>query len=144
MDDTAREWLLWAMNETVSLPPEYHRFMAAYIALNHIYGYAKGNERDRMVACLSNLCDKVGINPFDLDVSEYLASPILDMRQEKNGSQRVNPKDRNSLFKAIYQVRCNLFHGNKSLGSERDTNLVKQGADVIICILSKELGVAMS
>ena len=141
MDDTAREWLLWAMNETVSLPPEYHRFMAAYIALNHIYGYAKGNECNRMAACLSKLCDKGGINPFEVDVSEYLALPILDMRQENNGSQKVNPGDRDSLFRAIYQVRCNLFHGNKSLGSERDTNLVKQGADVIIGILSKALGV---
>ncbi len=36
-----------------------------------------------------------------------------------------------SLFCSIYRVRCNLFHGSKSLIEERDANLIKASADIL-------------
>ena len=136
MDKSAKDWLLLATSDLVYFP-EYNRFMAAYIALNHLYGYKRGDERKQMVNYLSSHCN--GINPFELDVSEYLSSPIQDMRPGENNSIVVTPGDRDSLFNAIYQVRCNLFHGDKLLGSDRDKRLAQQGADVIIKILSQML-----
>lgn len=35
------------------------------------------------------------------------------------------------LFMNIYQVRCNLFHGKKSMMMERDKGLVRESADVL-------------
>lgn len=36
-----------------------------------------------------------------------------------------------SLFCSIYRIRCNLFHGSKSLIEERDANLIKASADIL-------------
>ena len=142
MNDIAREWLRYAKGG--ELPQnDYNRFIAAYIALNNLYGWNPENEETRMTNCLVSLCDRNHIDPFtlfDFESSAYHHPGVQDMRSGFNNIKTVNKGDRDSLFRAIYQVRCNLFHGNKSLGSERDTNLVKQGADVIIGILSKALG----
>ena len=44
--------------------------------------------------------------------------------------------DRDSLFSAIYLVRCNLFHGNKDVACERDMRLAAQGGGILIGILT--------
>jgi hypothetical protein len=35
------------------------------------------------------------------------------------------------LFLSIYQVRCNLFHGNKCINDSRNKNLIKDGAKIL-------------
>ena len=44
--------------------------------------------------------------------------------------------DNITFFEAIYQVRCNLFHGNKLLSDERNQKLVEEGAAVILKVLN--------
>ena len=56
-------------------------------------------------------------------------SPIEDMRPGSSLLVRLN--DENSVeqvFKFIYQVRCNLFHGAKNIKSDRDYHLVDRSA----------------
>ena len=146
--DIAKEWIDRANCEEDS----YNKFISAYIALNFLYeGFyfnrsgertKKLKGREKMSLYMLRICQELSIDPFGPIgcVSEYLKSPVIDKRlgydAKKWGTQKG---DNIALFKAIYQVRCNLFHGNKSLGNPRDQKLVQQGADVIIRILTKKL-----
>ena len=119
----------------------YDRFISAYIALNFLYNNRSEKvERERMVRYLLEVVERNSMDPLVYDIAEYKASPVVDMTPySTRGKPDVIVSDKKSLFEAIYQVRCNLFHGNKALGDTRDQRLVAQGAGVIIAILTKEL-----
>ena len=58
------------------------------------------------------------INSHHRDDEEHL---LNDLRNSENNSE----KKIESLLLTIYQVRCNLFHGSKSLEKKRDIDLVR-------------------
>lgn len=138
--DIAREWL----KKAKGFSDDYDRFISAFIALNFLYGGRSGvSGRDKMVECLEEICEIHHIDPFETDPYEYYKQPIIDMRPDKHRKVPITIKGNpHSLFESIYQVRCNLFHGNKSLNDERDKRLVAQGAEVIIGILNQHFGIA--
>lgn len=132
----ARQWF----ERAISFDDVYDKFICVYIVLNYYYGGMRKkdeSERDCMVRCAEDLCKEFHINPFDCDVSEYKKSPVHDMRYAEKCYPVENK--RTDLFSAIYQVRCNLFHGNKTLNGLRDIKLVEQGADVLIELLQHKL-----
>ncbi len=63
-------------------------------------------------------------------------SPIHDMRPGSTKTRSVT--DENNLeevFNFVYQIRCNLFHGAKSVNSSEDYEFVKVGEGFLrICI----------
>ena len=142
--DIAEEWIKRANCES----DVYNKFISAYIALNFLYGgfnfeilseqKKKLEERDKMSLYLMNLCQELSIDPFEPSdcVSEYLKHPVKDERPEHDAECSTQRGDCIALFKAIYQVRCNLFHGNKFLSNERDRKLVGEGAAVILKVLN--------
>lgn len=135
----ADRWLDRACDPEVS-KDAYDRFIYAYIAFNYLYeGIRQKDEGER--ACVARYaeekCKEFKVNPFSVDVSEY-KSPVGDMKN-RGKSWAVRDSDITSLFNAIYQVRCNLFHGNKCIGNLRDEKLAEQGAEVLIVLLSKIL-----
>lgn len=118
----------------------YDRFICVYIAFNYLYaGTRQKNESERICATryAEALCDKYDFDPFSCDVSEYVHTPVRDMLNQDVTYPVSNV--RKGLFDAIYQVRCNLFHGNKCIGDPRDAKLVAQGSDVLIGLLSRIL-----
>ena len=138
MYESASAWL----KRAIKAGDCYDRFISAYVALNFLYDErVEKSERMRMVNYLVEASRRSDVDPFACNVNEYLAAPVINMRPHIRGykSCKVERNNNNELFSAIYQVRCNLFHGNKCLGDPRDQRLVQQGADVIIRILAKEL-----
>lgn len=132
-----KEWLDRAKMET----DPFHKFVSAYIVFN--YHYARYNPRNgdhrNAVDFGVDKCEQIPFNPFGLDVSEFLRRPVTDMAPS-NGAPRVVhviEGDVRQLFEAIYQVRCNFFHGNKDFNSDRDTKLVAQGANVLIALMDR-------
>jgi len=56
-------------------------------------------------------------------------SPILDMRPGSNRQVHLNDEDNlEQIFRFLYQVRCNLFHGAKNIKNPKDNKLVYEGA----------------
>ena len=47
-------------------------------------------------------------------------------------NQRERPMDWMHTFKTLYRVRCNLFHGEKTLDSENDRNIVQRAHAVLV------------
>lgn len=123
---------------------DYDRFIYAYIALNYLYVGERRNGEGERACAVRFACEKCVIcqfEPFACDVSEYQRSPVVDMLHTDRCYPVTN--QRKGLFEAIYQVRCNLFHGNKCLGDPRDAKLVRQGADVLIGLLNGILKVVI-
>lgn len=75
-------------------------------------------------------------DPFCSPASSiFLQSPVNDMYFEntdraKDNFEKVKYHDSLGLL-TIYQVRCNLFHGSKSLRAERDMLLVDSAAEIM-------------
>lgn len=51
-------------------------------------------------------------------------SPILDSRGIKPAVVIIDENDQENIVWGIYRVRCNLFHGGKTLNDSRDRKLV--------------------
>ena len=143
--DIAKGWIDRANCEEDS----YNKFISAYIALNFLYeGFdfnrsgertKKLKEREKMSLYMLKICQELSIDPFCPIgcVSEYLKSPVIDERLGHGAKKWSTQADDNmTLFRAIYQVRCNLFHGNKLLSDKRNQKLVEEGAAVILKVLN--------
>ena len=122
------------------------RFMMHWIAFNWLYSsFCKcvGEDLKEAAAikifCESNYTKLSKYDPFTTDAFQvFLENPVED---EHNGSTRIRRFEdlrhktglqrMIALFLTIYQVRCNLFHGSKSLRIERDVSLVR-AASVIL------------
>lgn len=135
------DWLRRAQKEQ----DPFDRFVCAYIVFNYHYSEARhnygGGDRKAAIFYGVNVCRSCGFDPFGVPVGEYLAKPIERMDPQYPGRPvEVVKGDVRSLFDAIYQVRCNFFHGNKSFHDARDTALVEQGANVLIALMEKVIG----
>lgn len=124
----------------------FDKFVCAYIVFNYHYAETRyrgdGGERSAAVSYGVNMCKECEFDPFGIPVGEYLSRPIKRMDPLCPGrSVEVAKGNVGSLFDAIYQVRCNFFHGNKSFHNARDTALVEQGANVLIALMEKIVGI---
>jgi hypothetical protein len=133
--------------------PEWCEFLRLWAAFNCIYGESDNRffERDRVMQTV-----QVHINDIDsLEVidqtteasARILDTPPADMRKDatdlnfraqtqalartygdadRSGRERLS-----ALLGVIYQVRCNLLHGDKDPDDERDMALVRDSIIVL-------------
>lgn len=52
-------------------------------------------------------------------------APIYDSRGERGAVEIGGIDDRANIIRAIYRIRCNLFHGGKEANNTRDQKLIK-------------------
>ena len=66
-------------------------------------------------------------------IDVFLEGPVYGRNMQASGKnfEGVKRKDHLSLIKTLYCVRCNLFHGSKSLVCDRDQRLVRASADIL-------------
>ena len=115
------EWFRRAKNES----DPYFKFMSIYVALNFLYNnFDIPSERSRMKTYLKEEVKRCNYVLSLSGESELLKHPVQDLKTKK--PYIVENNDLDSIFDAIYTIRCNLFHGNKMLGNERDKALVEE------------------
>ncbi len=134
MERIPQEWFGRAKNES----DPYFKFMSIYVALNFLYNNLDiQSERCRMKTFLKEEAERYNYR-FNLSgESEFFKHPVQDMKTTK--TYPVENNNLNSLFDAIYTIRCNLFHGNKMLGNVRDKALVGESANILIEVLRSRL-----
>lgn len=149
--DNAMAWYEYALatgDDSVA------RFMMNWIAFNWIYCKCRG-ESERFQ--IENLCkerqrDLERYDPFDDcgAVKVFKERPILDNRRKNKrridpiGPHQMDPWQLHNgicngdglmriqcLLLAVYQVRCNLFHGSKEPHDTRDQDLVRSSATIM-------------
>ena len=111
------------------------RFMMYWIAFNWLYSESeKQGECDKIKDfCAGHLQTLHKYDAFaSKSISIFLTYPVNDMRtgiaREERFAKMKNEKSIVDLITTIYQVRCNLFHGSKSLHNLRDIELIKASA----------------
>lgn len=132
-----QEWLKRGNQESNYI----FRFFCYYIAFNWLYN--SRNERWEYERIKGYVKSKIsgwnGYNPNTLlkNAHEWRHS-VKSERSGKTKRYIINETDPViKLFLSIYQVRCNLFHGSKSMGNERDAKLVMDGSIVLQDFLNR-------
>lgn len=133
-----------------------HRFMGRWIAFNSLYrAYFNGSECDRLMSCVTaSVSDAVAENilaELDSDIRFYVSLPPGDMRwlghptrfrarttadlQAVRDTSRPARERLAYLVAAVYQVRCNLFHGDKNPADFRNHELIRAGDRILSAVL---------
>jgi hypothetical protein len=144
----AREWLERGRKakSPIDAVTDYWR------GFNNLYAAARsiGDERTKIRAYLTHTVsdqDAQEILAVDEQALAYLLSkPVMDMRgtgrdthremESFTASREPNVKLA-ELFMIIYQVRCNLEHGNKSPTAERDKDLCRASAPFVAAVVER-------
>jgi hypothetical protein len=110
---------------------------------------ATGDERNKIKAFISQITEATAdltLQNHPAQVNYLLSQPVIDMRG--NGRDTAsNITGFNSatskliklqeLFMIIYQIRCNLEHGQKSLHTARDIQLCECAAPLVADIVNQ-------
>ena len=138
--DIAGFWL----RQAKALRDPFDRLMAAHLAFTYLHiGGRKPKESERgcAVRYAVDMCVLHSFDPFSCDVSEYREGPVQSTRPGHEGEQfgLSDEEMPSELFSTIHQVRSNLFNGSPFFLDDRAPRLARQGADVLIGLLSRIL-----
>lgn len=139
---------LWSAKAKRERDP-FSRFVYLYFCFNAIIANLSGEEYDSQMiswACgnnnllkrrFSQLHKLEGNNYFPqrLEALKNL-TPIQSNLRNKPDRTITDIHNFEEVIRAIYYVRCNLFHGCKSPNSVRDQKLVKVSADILQKLIS--------
>lgn len=119
------------------------KFMMHWIAFNWLYGQCEQGDEVANIRefCRKKVDDLARYDAFkDEAFREFKKRPITGMKNGKeitydgiyrNLSRGSDLNRITNLLLSIYQVRCNLFHGSKSLRIEHDRELVHSSAIIL-------------
>ena len=116
---------------------QFSRFVFLWICFNVWIDYRSGKDRDaemidwltRQTPDNSDLVAEyehaMQTEPFRRLIGSLVAmAPVLDSRGGRPPVLIRDNTDRAGVIRAIYRIRCNLFHGGKNANNPRDQKLV--------------------
>lgn len=125
-------------------------------------GGTRKGERDMIKGLLEDLTGESGhesfkgYDPYSLikhsELLKHVESERVKKKKRPNNhtkdkrtkgsiyQQRLNEKDIPQLFNEIYNIRCNLFHGSKSMKNSRNEGLVKDSNTALRDFLQRLAG----
>lgn len=129
------------------------RFMILWMAYNSYYSNKYPTKNDR--ECINLLSNDTHTQQiYDSKKQQILSSfaqihssycsPrnfVKDMRTSRNARDAIFDEQHNDLYdflNAVYQIRCNLFHGDKTPYSETDKELTKWAYENLLIILQED------
>ena len=143
----AREWL----NRGLERNDPIDVLTDAWRGFNHLFYSETGHsERDKINSYLStNVSEEVAqelIAGHQTEIAYLVSQPVIDMRGNGRDTEESINEFNNSgsnlerlkaIFKIIYQVRCNLEHGQKSPTRERDIELCSSSWPLVAEVVDK-------
>jgi hypothetical protein len=147
--EIARDWRRAADHDIAAGPQSINRFLKLWIAFNALYAVRFDNvSGDRnQVRRFAGWQPAVAAHERGLASDGYreavesiAAFGVFDFRR----NDLLRPADSypcDEVLNAVYQVRCNLFHGHKSPTDLRDLRLVQAAGTIVAWILDELLGV---
>ena len=131
----ALEWYQYGLEKSDDF---FMRFMMHWVAFNWLYNSEEGESTERGKIRQYYFHNKHIFAKYDAfstpDIAVFLEGPVygsVDPKKAKDDYEGVKNKDIRCLLMTLYRVRCNLFHGSKSLMVERDQALVRASANVL-------------
>lgn len=133
----AYEWYAYGLE---SKKDDIIKFAIHWIAFNWLYGDYGGRDERESIKAFCNSNEEV-LSSFDAfskpEIKLFLEQPVYDARGHcRKRSEEIYEKvtkgsgieQITNLLLTFYQVRCNLFHGQKILRCERDIALVENSS----------------
>jgi len=141
----AREWHERGRNA----PDPIEGFSNSWRAFNNLFfRVIAANERDKIMTFLRDRISQLKatelIGAHDPEVKYLLSQPVIDMRgngrDTKSNIEAFHAATDSlvklqQLFMVIYQVRCNLEHGQKSPTRERDVQLCRSALPILTAVV---------
>jgi len=144
----AYEWFAKG-TEAISSMDAFSNFWRGF---NNLYSGGAGNERDKIKSFLRQNLDQAAAHElltlYTTQIDYLLLRPVIDMRN--NGRTTKTNIDEfkeatnsltklEELFMIIYQVRCNLEHGQKSPTDNHDIKLCECAAPILGAVVKHSL-----
>lgn len=127
----------WYHNKAKNETEPFYKFLCLWICFNAWLDFSSEKNTDAEMinwlvsstAVSSDLIrsyENMSITTVGRQHLENLVSfsPIKDARGDRAGIVIASTNDRENIIRAIYRVRCNLFHGGKQLNNSRDIKLI--------------------
>lgn len=135
--NNALEWYKYGLERNDDF---FSRFIMHWIAFNWLYAECdEMSERESIRAfCRYNTEKLRKYDAFSTEaIKIFWEEPVKDSRSglhpyhEKQYQRLKKDRSITDLFLTMYQVRCNLFHGSKSIYRDRDIALVRASAEIL-------------
>lgn len=158
-----RDYILKWIEKSKNEEDNFDKFVYGFFALNAMYSvYYERDERRAIKALFASSIDdhfdefrKILYTPeFDYfcnrpAIKNCKFNPLRDDPRTRDTSEDTDrlrdkhPKMSNrAMLMILYQIRCNLFHGNKSFGDSNDQEIMKNAAELLLkynLIFAKQL-----
>ena len=132
--NVALEWYQYGLEKKDDF---FMRFMMHWVAFNWLYNSEyEATERGKIRQYFFH--NRSRFEAYDAfsspAIDVFLTGPVygnVDPKNAEKDYQGLKKKDYRCLLMTLYRVRCNLFHGSKSLLNERDQQLVRASAVIL-------------
>lgn len=130
----AEEWYQYGLKTGDDF---FMRFMMHWIGFNWLYNQIPCRDERQKIKKFYEQNRKTfdKVDPFNMpEIDVFLNGAVFDMTKGEPRTvdyQNLKKYSAEALLLTLYQVRCNLFHGSKSLRVERDKELVRASADIL-------------
>jgi len=142
----AHEWLIRGNRERDPI----NAFSNFWRGFNNLYfdvdlPYEREKIRTFITRIVTEMEAKRLLNHYSSEVAYLISQPVIDMRgtgkDTRQNIQAYNAENDSlikvqEIFMIIYQVRCNLEHGQKSPSNERDIKLCENAAPLVAAIIN--------
>lgn len=144
ISDEGMTWYQFAIQGTFDPSDPFIRFIAIWISFNAWYEANLPREQEwRQIEAIAVRPDLVASHVFLLSSIPEYRDAVETLRSSGVGDVRTGRRrtietaeDLKSVLQCIYQIRCNLFHGGKHRGDDRDRQLSKSGFVVVASLLN--------
>lgn len=132
IDKFVKEWVDRANKENAG---SVNQFVSLYIAFNHLYdAEQESRELDRIKKYGKKILVQNNYNPYS--VINTGSELLKGVKSERGQNKRTNAavlaqQDIDELYTSLYYVRCNLFHGSKSMDDNRSVGLVNDCCSIL-------------
>lgn len=120
----------------------FDRFIYYWIAFNAFYSYKTGESRDRMAVTIIG-ADGYLINLYQamlqkdnspLDRLRNLQPAVLNRNEIR---LEITNGNLDEVLNVLYEVRCNLFHGDKGESIERDQQVIEASTPMLEALVKE-------
>lgn len=158
-----KDYILKWIEKSRQEEDNFDKFVYGFFALNAMYSiYYDGNERQAIKALFESsikdhyeeyrailyspeydyFCNRPAIKNCKYDPTKEFPGPRDTARDTMKLLDRSPKSSNRAMLMILYQIRCNLFHGNKSFGDSNDQEIMKNAAELLLrynLILAKGL-----
>lgn len=134
----------WYEYKTKLKSDPFFKFLCLWICFNAWLDYCSKKNSDRemikwLIAQTPENSDLIAEYEHAKKLESFLnflkslkgMSPINNSRDSRPSVKIKNVDDRENIIRAIYKIRCNLFHGGKKSNDSRDQKLVICAGEIL-------------